>query len=76
VVKKIPTKGITRKMEGRVVVGTLPIFPLRATPRNSGVTAGLSVLAERTQATKQGQVLGVNRYTVMKLSMCAHSDNV
>ena len=68
---KILTKSIARKMECRVVIGTLPIFPLRATPRNPGIAGSLRVLAQSSQASEQGQIIRVNRHTEMELVVSA-----
>jgi hypothetical protein len=61
-------------MKCRLMARSLPIVAFCATPRNPGVSARLRVLAQRAQATKHGQIVGVNGNTKMELFMCAAHD--
>jgi len=70
VANKILPKGIARKMKSRVVIGTLPVFSLRAAPRNACIAGGLCVLTQCSQAAKQCQIISVNCRAEVKLCVC------
>jgi hypothetical protein len=66
--KRIAVNGAT-EVKRRVMAVAFPIWPLCAAPRNSRIACRLRVLAKRSQATEQRQVVGVDRHTVVEISM-------